>query len=962
MLSRHLAIATSHLRFSGVPKAVPRFFRAIISALGAADGAGLVWEIPLQGWRNTRRVARYVKDSMVLATIFVLNHVTMAKNADSAWCRVRSGVRILDAAKSATNHARLASKDALGLVSTKEAAACPCGHRCPGVCGEQCPQEYCRLCSDKQDRRVDMLEFKSFGEVDLDETPIMVLACGHFFTTESLDGMVGMQEAYDVDLNGNFIGHRNDSGKMSLSVPQCPDCKCPIQQYTAQRFNRIINRAVLDKMSKRFVVSGKARLRQLDDEVGLLEANFEKSRAVVPEVAQKWEGISENHAERFKTLFNKVQGFINSMSFEHQPVQRLYDSMKKASRLKLPLENCMADLAVDDLLAVHQDHTIVIGGRVLLIKLGYVITADRIHTYQQLKTAGDVGDFKIQLASVINKWMTVCLKMCADLMSQCGKVNLPKFDVECRLYYGRLVLLYQPFCFAKAGEDDKRRAAEALGIAKAYLEEAKDVCTKEFQNAKALRSAAEEMLLLLEKEHDAPISEAELRAIKNAMLTGRDSIATHSGHWYNCANGHPDGLLDDEAWNAALEKELQDLRQKVNDEALLSLASGLHGGIKCWLDPDDPLGRSMLGGMHVHLRVCFEDGTVWLARIQRVNHTVFPDDLTNDIISSEYQTLRWLEGVEGVPTPRVHAFGLRNDSNAVGAAYMLIDKLPGRPFIADFATLEQKRKVFSALAKIQTRLADNPLSRIGSIISGYPGEPYVGTSASDRTGTLTRLGPFDDARAFYEAWCEEHLKLIADRQLYVKFPVHGYLAFCFLKDQARAGKLDDFDGEFESGPFVLKHTDDKGDHILVDEDFNITGLIDWTFARVVPVYEALGPSLVTANLEDLYEGRSRLSAEDRLLGEALSELGSPFASTYSQSSDKLRRFFFALGTGMDMELDEAKLLLRGLVAMFRDTEKDVDLDEWRREQIARLHGDVRYAALLHDLRSTGVAEAEVELR
>ncbi len=29
-----------------------------------------------------------------------------------------------------------------------------------------------------------------------------------------------------------------------------------------------------------------------------------------------------------------------------------------------------------------------------------------------------------------------------------------------------------------------------------------------------------------------------------------------------------------------------------------------------------------------------------------------------------------------------------------------------------------------------------------------------------------------------------------------------------------------------TGPFYLKHFDDKGDHILIDEQYNITGIID----------------------------------------------------------------------------------------------------------------------------------------
>lgn len=40
----------------------------------------------------------------------------------------------------------------------------------------------------KADEQVDMIELKSYKEIDPGETPIVVLACGHFFTAETLDG------------------------------------------------------------------------------------------------------------------------------------------------------------------------------------------------------------------------------------------------------------------------------------------------------------------------------------------------------------------------------------------------------------------------------------------------------------------------------------------------------------------------------------------------------------------------------------------------------------------------------------------------------------------------------------------------------------------------------------------------------------------------------------------------------
>lgn len=50
---------------------------------------------------------------------------------------------------------------------------------------------------------------KSYREIDVDETPVVVLGCGHFFTGESLDGILGMSDVYEVDGNGEFIGFRD---------------------------------------------------------------------------------------------------------------------------------------------------------------------------------------------------------------------------------------------------------------------------------------------------------------------------------------------------------------------------------------------------------------------------------------------------------------------------------------------------------------------------------------------------------------------------------------------------------------------------------------------------------------------------------------------------------------------------------------------------------------------------------
>jgi hypothetical protein len=84
----------------------------------------------------------------------------------------------------------------------------------------------------------------------------VVLGCCHFFTAETLDGIFQMSKVYELDGNEEITELKDLSFEMASGVPRCPDCNCPIRQFATQRYNRIINRAVIDEMSKRFLVSG----------------------------------------------------------------------------------------------------------------------------------------------------------------------------------------------------------------------------------------------------------------------------------------------------------------------------------------------------------------------------------------------------------------------------------------------------------------------------------------------------------------------------------------------------------------------------------------------------------------------------------------------------------------------------------------------------------------------------------
>ncbi|KAJ4303441.1 hypothetical protein N0V90_002335 [Kalmusia sp. IMI 367209] len=387
------------------------------------------------------------------------------------------------------------------------------------------------------------------------------------------------------------------------------------------------------------------------------------------------------------------------------------------------------------------------------------------------------------------------------------------------------------------------------------------------------------------------------------------------------------GFMSDVAWVAAQAKELEELRKMVNDENSLRHASRLNQGLDCHLDPTDPPGKSLMGGVHIHLRIQFANDTVWLARILRYNFMSFADDLTNDTLRSECATLKSLES-KRIPTPRLHMYGQRNDlTNDVGVAYMLINELPGRPFNQLHASEAQLNKVYSQLADILSDLSKHPFDRIGSLTLSTSGGIIVGPVTGGRTGTLAKLGIFNNAAHYYSAWAEEYQRMAVNGQLFARYLVNAYLVFKELAELARAGKYNPFEQDL-----------DAGDHILVDENCNITEIIDWSFARIVPSYDAFGPSLVTANMDDILKGKTGLSGNDKLLGRMLRHRDSDIAR-FANSQDKCRRCMFGLGMGMNLTWYEAVDIFKGILITFGEASEDMDWETWKTHALERWADD-----------------------
>lgn len=329
-----------------------------------------------------------------------------------------------------------------------------------------------------------------------------------------------------------------------------------------------------------------------------------------------------------------------------------------------------------------------------------------------------------------------------------------------------------------------------------------------------------------------------------------------------------------------------------------------------------------MGCANYYARIRFGDeSSSWLMRVPRVSSFAvgLPVSLAEYLIRSEYATLKFLE-TTAVPAPRAFSFGIPSQGidHGIGVCFLLMEELSGKPWNGQGDTT----KIWKRLAEIFVELEKYPFSKAGSLSVESPNDlPSVSATASDRFVCLYSYGPFETSAAYYTSWAEQYLALMADGQLYPQFPIEAYLAYRFLQDNA-------FQLSDSEDTFFLKHVDDKGDHLMVDEDLNITGIIDWQMARIVPRGEEFGLSLVSADMRALCRGDVSLTTKDLALRNALREKGLWLAS--HTGDEKVRRFFW--GLGLEPNWADALSLANAILRVFGFEQ---GWDEWEKVALKR---------------------------
>lgn len=390
---------------------------------------------------------------------------------------------------------------------------------------------------------------------------------------------------------------------------------------------------------------------------------------------------------------------------------------------------------------------------------------------------------------------------------------------------------------------------------------------------------------------------------------------------------------------------MAELIRKIDTKALEERATYLRLGMPCSIPPlryHKSMLSSVMGGMNYHIVVRFEDGVVWLARIRRLNATTPPPAVRDRSIESEVATLLFLERTK-IPAPKVHDYALEESDNAVGVGYILMDKLPGKPLRWLLAHDHQRKKVVEQLADIFLTLRRYPFNEMGSLVSPerlQPG-PIVQESLTDvlLSGTET-IGPFRSVADYHEASIRFIIGTIMRQEAYTKQAVDAYLIHRFLLDLVpRVAPPSENDCRF-----FLKHADDKGDHILVDENYNIQGIIDWEWAYTAPVSQAFNTPVALLHAKEFYDGKKHLGAQEKHMAGIFQGKGKHELAEVVRNGRV--QHWFAFCCGCDLEDWTGFLgLFRGLRAAV-GVDKGISWDKWKDRALDRYKDEPDLQTLL----------------
>ncbi|WWC96661.1 hypothetical protein V866_003533 [Kwoniella sp. B9012] len=297
---------------------------------------------------------------------------------------------------------------------------------------------------------------------------------------------------------------------------------------------------------------------------------------------------------------------------------------------------------------------------------------------------------------------------------------------------------------------------------------------------------------------------------------------------------------------------------------------------------EDLVKSKWYAGFNVHFLITFEDDVNWLLRVRQPHGPSPSQEISDIVMTSEVTTLNFLKA-NGIPVPGAWLpRHLRvGNSNAVALRFMFSPRLERVNLSRSTKILtsllnyppNELRKFVEGYAKIQIQLSNIPLehTEIGSLFTSPNDEssakdvrvgPIIGTLTFMQPSPPYFFGPFRTNKERYLAHIDATLGYISKGALYKDNLIDDYPWHLELRESVNGCK----ELDKQTDKVYVKHADERGDHLMVNEEGKIISILDWEWAYVTTKGEAFStPKLFHQDYEWMRLGDNSLREAERIL-------------------------------------------------------------------------------------------------
>ncbi|RPB18740.1 P-loop containing nucleoside triphosphate hydrolase protein [Terfezia boudieri ATCC MYA-4762] len=424
-----------------------------------------------------------------------------------------------------------------------------CGHRCPSVCGEQCPDvRFCQKCAKPEilANVVDKVSMETYNNIELDTNPVIFLSCGHFFCMGTVDGLMQMGDVYEYDKENNIISQKPQKSwikNIKHSQTRCPSCRGPLTDIF--RYNRVAKGVMVEVLTQRFLLTThraflglEKRLSDIEKELSnmkSLEAEVGKLYGPKPKEAAATDGsknpilsLIDRRHRRLMELSKATTRYITLVTREEQPYVRIHALVADCIRRNRITDS---NYTVDDTSVVLRNRLL---GQVLFLRTAWARLYDflEIHELTALK---DKPAEKKRVGKNMLKSLEKLKAGCKQLEKDATTAHQPRQQVEAKLYHAKFVSIELKFSAAPPAPPPNPENYEAAIRDKRETEiqslrEASTICRQYIGSTRGLMLQVEEAEKMVEGlAFPRPVINNETKAAYDAMRAD----------WYYCVNRHP---------------------------------------------------------------------------------------------------------------------------------------------------------------------------------------------------------------------------------------------------------------------------------------------------------------------------------------------------------------------------------------------------------------------------------------